>query len=146
MGISLLICLVLMICQRVPFSWTMLLAIPIFVVLYVLTFGMGMILMHFGVTLNDLSNLTNIGLKMVFYLSGVFYNIQKKLKKHPSLVVLLLKVNPIAFIMNELRVVLLEGNLPHLGLLGIWGLIGVVLCMIGVHVIHKNENSYAKVI
>ena len=30
-------------------------------------FGIGMILMHFGVTLNDLGNLTTIGLRMLFY-------------------------------------------------------------------------------
>ena len=146
LGISLIICIILMIFQHVPFTWMMILAIPIFVVLYILSFGIGMILMHFGVTLNDLANLTNIGLRMVFYLSGIFYNIQTRLKKHPKLVTILLKVNPIAFCMNELRKVLLYQTLPNFLLLGIWLVIGILLCMVGIHVIHKNENSYAKVI
>ena len=102
--------------------------------------------MHFGVTLNDLANLTNIGLRMVFYLSGVFYNISKKLSKSPTLVFFLLRLNPIAFCMNELRKVALEQRLPSFEGLGIWLMIGILLCMVGVHVIHKNENSYAKVI
>ena len=79
MGISLIITFILMLCQGVPITWHIILIIPIIIVLYVLSFGIGMILMHFGVFLNDLANLTNIGLKMIFYMSGVFYNIRKRL-------------------------------------------------------------------
>ena len=103
-----------------------------------------MILMHFGVTLNDLSNLTNIGLKMVFYLSGIFYNINERLKG--TLGFVLLRVNPIAFCMNELRKVTVFGTLPSIEGLLVWLVAGIILCAIGIHVIHKNENSYAKVI
>lgn len=146
MGISLLIAVALMIFQHVPFSWHMIFFIPILIVLYILSFGIGLLLMHFGVTLNDLANLTNIGLKMVFYLSGVFYNITKKLSSHPKVSFFLLRVNPIAFSMNELRKVLLSQKLPSFEGLGFWLIIGLILCALGVHVIHKNENSYAKVI
>ena len=100
--------------------------------------------MHFGVTLNDLANLTNIGLKMLFYLSGIFYNINTKLKGMPAFI--LLRVNPIAFCMNELRKVAIYSSLPSFGALAIWLVIGLLLCLLGIHVIHKNENSYAKVI
>lgn len=142
--ISLCLAFILMIVQGVPFSWTIILMIPIIIVLYIISFGAGMILMHFGVTLNDLANLTNIGLKMLFYLSGIFYNINTKLKGMPAFI--LLRVNPIAFCMNELRKVAIYGTLPSfLGIL-VWLVIGLALCLIGIHVIHKNENSYAKVI
>ena len=143
-GISLVLAFILMIVQGVPFSFTMLLVIPVIIVLYIITFGAGMILMHFGVTLNDLANLTNIGLKMLFYLSGIFYNINEKLKGMPAFI--LLRVNPIAFCMNELRKVTIYGTLPSFLGLAIWLVIGFVLCLLGIHVIHKNENSYAKVI
>lgn len=143
-GISLCLAFILMFVQGVPFSWTILLMIPIIIVLYIISFGAGMILMHFGVTLNDLANLTNIGLKMLFYLSGIFYNINEKIKGMPAFI--LLRVNPIAFCMNELRKIAIYGTLPSfLGIIA-WLAIGLVLCLIGIHVIHKNENSYAKVI
>lgn len=144
MGISLLLAFGLMIFQGVPFSWTFILIIPIIFVLYTISFGASMILMHYGVTLNDLGNLTNIGLKMVFYLSGIFYNINERLKGKLGFV--LLRVNPIAFCMNELRKVTVFGKLPSIEGLLVWLIIGIILCAIGVHVIHKNENSYAKVI
>lgn len=144
MVISLLITFGLMIFQGVPFTLNILFLIPILLLLYVLSFGIGMILMHFGVTLNDLGNLTNIGLKMLFYVSGIFYNINERL--HGTLKTLLLIFNPIAFCMNELRKVLLQGVLPNFLGIGIWFGIGILLCLLGIHLIHKNENSYAKVI
>lgn len=144
MFISLGLAFGLMIFQGVPLTWHLILIIPILIVLYSICFGAGMILMHFGVTLNDLSNLTNIGLKMIFYLSGIFYNINERLKGRLGFI--LLRVNPIAFCMNELRKVTVFGKLPSLEGLLVWLVIGVILCAIGIHVIHKNENSYAKVI
>lgn len=144
MFISLALAFFLMLFQGVPITWHFIFIIPILIVLYILTFGIGMILMHFGVTLNDLANLTNIVLKMVFYLSGIFYNINERLKG--TLGFVLLRVNPIAFCMNELRKVTVFGTLPSFAGLGIWLILGFVLCAIGIHVIHKNENSYAKVI
>lgn len=144
MGISLMLAFGLMIFQRVPFSWKFILIIPVIIVLYVITFGISMILMHYGVTLNDLANLTNIGLRMVFYLSGIFYNINERLKGRLGYV--LLRINPIAFCMNEMRKVTVFGKLISIKGLLLWLTIGLILCAIGVHVIHKNENSYAKVI
>ena len=144
MGISLILTAALMLYQHVPFTWHFILVIPVLLVLYIVAFGIGMILMHFGVSLNDLSNLTNIALKMVFYISGVFYNIEKRVKGRVS--TMLLKVNPIAFLMNELRKCVIYGKMLNLKFLFIWLVIGIILCFIGVHVIHKNENSYAKVI
>lgn len=147
MLISFVLAFCLMIYQGVPFSWHILLFIPIIIVLYILAFGVGMILMHLGVTLNDLNNLTNIGLKMLFYLSGVFYNIKDRLGKYyPKVSAFLLRANPAAFCMNELRKVLLYNQLPSFEGLIFWFILGVIICAIGVHVIHKNENSYAKVI
>lgn len=142
--ISFGITFILMIFMHVPFTFHMLFIIPILLVLYVLAFGIGMLLMNFGVYLDDLANLTNIVLKMVFYLSGVFYNITSRLKG--TLGFILLRFNPIAFIMNEFRKVTIYGTMPSFGGLAIWLIIGIILCIAGIHVIHKNENSYAKVI
>lgn len=144
MGISLLITFGLMLFQGVPFSFHILFIIPIIIILYLLAFGIGMILMNYGVTVNDLGNFTNILLRMVFYVSGVFYNINEKLGGKIQFI--LLKVNPVAFIMNEMRKVMLQNTFPSFGGLIFWLIVSLCLCAIGVHIIHKNENSYAKVI
>ena len=143
--ISLIIAIGLMIYQHVPLTWLIIYIIPIIGVLYLVSFGIGLILMHFGVTISDLSNVTNLVLRMVFYLSGVFYNINDKLKgtmKH-----LLLRGNPAAFCMNEMRkATMLADKQPSIEGVIFWLVTGIILVMIGVHLIHKNENSYAKVI
>lgn len=151
MAISFCICLLMMLVTGVEFNIYMLFIIPIVIIAYILAFGIGMILMHFGVTLNDLANLTTIGLKMLFYLSGVFYNIKKTFGNSAIfgkkiIDDILLYGNPIAFCMQQTRDVTLSNMFPNFMFLGIWGLVGILLCMIGIHLIHKNENSYAKVI
>ena len=100
--------------------------------------------MHFGVLFNDLSNLIKIVLRMIFYLSGVFYNIRERLDG--VLQYVLLRGNPIAFCMDELRKVMLEAKFPSFEGLAVWLLIAIVINIIGINIIHKNENSYAKVI
>ena len=142
--ISLIITFVLMIFQGVPFSFHILFIIPIIIILYILFFGIGMILMHFGVLFNDLSNLIKIVLRMIFYLSGVFYNIRERLDG--VLQYVLLRGNPIAFCMDELRKVMLEVKFPSFEGLAVWLLIAITINIIGINIIHKNENSYAKVI
>lgn len=144
LGISLIIGFVLMFFQKVSFTWCIILIIPIIIILYIVSFGIGLILMNFGVYVNDLSNLIHIVLRMVFYLSGVFYNIREKLDG--LLRFFLLRGNPIAFLMDELRKVTLEGRLCSFTGLSFWFVMGIILCIMGIRIIHKNENSYAKVI
>ena len=142
--ISFALVFVMMILFKVPVSWTLLYMIPLFVVLFFITFGISTILMHFGVFVEDLYNLINVGMKLVFYMSGVFYSIANRVPKPYGS--LLLKCNPIAFIMNEFRNVMLYKTAPDLKLMGIWFLVGIVLSVIGVKIIYKYENSYVKVI
>ena len=142
--ISFIIAFILMFFQHVPLTYHVIYIIPIVFVLYVLCFGIGMILMHYGVLLNDLANLTRIGLRMVFYVSGVFYNIRVRL--NGTLQYILLRANPIAFLMDELRKVTIEVRNPSFEGPLFWFAIGIILNIIGIRIIHKNENSYAKVI
>ena len=144
MFISLGIAFALMIFQHVPITWHIILLIPVIIVLYVVCFGIGTILMNYGVFLNDLANLVRIALRMVFYLAGVFYDLEARVGG--SLGYILLRINPIALFMQQARRVAIYGQNLSPKILGLWLLIGIILSMIGIHNIHKNENSYAKVI
>lgn len=142
--ISFILVLILMFFMKVPFTVYILFIIPILAILYIVSFGIGLILMNYGVFLDDLSNLIRIFLKIIFYLSGVFYNINTRLTG--NLKFFLLRCNPIAFIMNEIRKVIIYQKLPSFEGLLFWLIIGLLLSCIGIHIIHKNENNYAKVI
>ena len=144
MAIEFFLVLILMFIQGISFSWKITFIIPIIIVLYIVCFGAGMILMHMGVKLSDLSNLTNILLKMVFYLSGIFYDITERLNGIIGFI--LSKINPIGFCISELRNVMIYDKLPDFFGLIIWLVTGCALCVIGMRAIHRNENNYAKVI
>ncbi|MDD2362411.1 MAG: ABC transporter permease [Oscillospiraceae bacterium] len=144
MLISFGIIFIMMIVFKVPFGLTILYIIPILFVLNVLIFGFNTILMHFGVFVGDLSNIMNILLRFLFYLSGIFYSVRKRV---PGIYgKLLLKFNPMAFIINESRNVLLYRKTPDFRFLTAWLVVGLLLSGVGVWIIYKNENSYAKVI
>lgn len=142
--ISFALVFILMIIFKVPITIHVLNFFLIFVVLYFISNGISSILLHFGVFVQDLSNIVTILLKLMFYLSGIFYSIPDRIPSPFKEVVL--NLNPIAFIINEFRQVLIYGQMPNYLGLGIWFAISCVLIYIGVSVISKYENSYVKVL
>lgn len=143
MLISWCLIFILMLIFRVSLTFNILYVIPIMIVLYLVTFGFCTILMHFGIFVEDLANIIQIVMKLVFYLSGIFYQISRIPAPYSRI---LLRLNPIAFIIDSFRTVLLYGTHPSFKWLSFWGLIGLLLTTIGISIIHKYENSYAKVI
>lgn len=129
---------------RVKVTANILCLLPILVVLFLITFGVGSILMHYGVYVNDLSYITGILLTMMMYLTGTFYDVAKRIPAPFGL--MLEKGNPIAFLIAQMRDVVLYSQPPDWKPLLIWGAVSVLLIGIGVFIIYRNENSYVKVI
>lgn len=144
MFVSVLLIFALMIITKVPFTWHIIHAVPVLFVLVIVTFGISTIIMHFGVFVRDLSNVVAVLLKLVFYMTGVFYSISLRVPKPYGRI--LLKINPVAFLTDALRGAMLYGKPPNYFYLGIWFIIGLALCVAGVTAVYKYENSYAKVI
>jgi len=137
---------VFMIIFSVPFHFSMLYFLLDMAVLFIFTFGCSVIMMHFGVFVEDLNNITNIILKLVFYLSGIFFSIPNRIGAYyPFWGEILLYLNPIAFLINESRNSLIYNTGPNLIFLGIWLLMGLTFSIIGIKLIHKYENTYVKV-
>ena len=144
MAVSFALIFVLMAILRVPLTLHVLHAVPILLVLVTVTFGISTIFMHFGVFVRDLSNVTAVLLRLVFYMTGVFYSIPLRVPAPYGDI--LLHGNPVAFLAESLRGALLYGTAPDYLLLGAWFLIGLALTVIGITTIYRYENSYAKVI
>ena len=142
MGISIAICFCLVAYYRVPINLSLLYIIPSLLMLLFVTFGFGCLIMHFGVYVQDLSKITKIGLRLVFYLSGVFYNIAN-LKPYGHV---LLNVNPVALAMEGCRNALMYRAHPDWTMLGIWTAIGVLLSVLSIVIVYKNENNYGKIL
>ena len=144
MFISILMIFVMLIVWRVPMSWKVVFSIPILMTLVLIVFGFSCILLHFGVFVEDLSNVLNIFLRFIFYLTGVFWNIMTRLPAPLNQIAG--KCNPIAFLLSSMRDCVLYSETPDMLLLVIWFFIGLLLSILGIHIIYKNENSYVKVI
>lgn len=143
MVVSFALVVIMMVFFQVPVSGVILYVVPLMVVLTLNTFGISAILMHFGVFLEDLENIVTIFMKLLFYMTGIFYNITKSVP-YPFNTILV-KCNPIAFIISEFRNVMLYNTQPDIIMLVVWFIIGLVLSAIGIRTIYKYENSYVKV-
>jgi len=144
MVISWVIVVIMMILSGVELSWQILWFIPIMLVLVLFTFAFSIHLVHFGVFVEDLSNVVNIAFKLLFYMTGIFYNIESRIDAPYSTI--MTYCNPVAMLIHDMRNALLYKTPPCWQGLLIWGVISILLAAIGIHQIYKNENSYVKVI
>ena len=133
----------MMLVFRIPITWNILFAIPILLILIIFTFGCSCFLMHWGVYVNDLSNAIKILTKMLFYITGVFYNLEKRI---PEVGPALNHYNPVAFLLTSMRQCLIYGQTPMLKLMLIWLAVSLLLAYLGIRTIYKEENSYVKAI
>lgn len=118
--------------------------IPAYLVMLVITFGIGMILLHYGVYVDDLSYAVGILLQMLMFLSGIFYDLHTSLPAPLSGLVLC--VNPVAMFTDTMRSALLSNEIQNVPLIILWLLLAMFLSYIGIHIVNKNENGYVKVI
>ncbi len=135
---------VMLVFFQVKITFNILGLFPIIVVFFLFTFGVGTILMHYGVYVNDLSYIVGILLTMMMYLTGTFYDVAKRIPEPFGII--LENMNPIAFLIAEMRKVVLYQQGLDWKLLLLWGGVSLVLVWIGVFTIYRNENSYVKVI
>lgn len=144
MMISFGIVMAMMAAYRVPITSNILYFFPVIALLFCFSFGCCCWLLHYGVFIEDLSNVVTIVLRMLFYLTGIFYNVTTRMPEPYG--DLMIRYNPMAFLLESMRNALLYGKTPHRKLMIAWFLISLVISALGVRKIYKNENSYVKAI
>ncbi len=144
MLVSLALIFILMAILHVPFTFHILEVIPILAVLFIGTFAASLFFMHFGVFVRDLYQVTAVLLRLVFYMTGVFYSIPKRVPAPWGK--FLVRANPMACLVEALRSALLYGKSPDWRVLGLWLLLSVLFAALGIYTVYRYENSYAKVI
>lgn len=143
-GISLLLTLAVAIPFGVVLTWKLIFVPLIAVEMCIIAFGVGCILMHIGVYLKDTKRIMHVLMRLLFYMSGIFFSIPSRVPE--PLASILLSINPVAMLINETRQAFIYGQIPNMVLLGGWMLMGLILCAIGVHLIHRHEQNYVKAI
>ncbi len=141
---SLSILVVMLAIFKVHVGFNIVWVVPAYILMILLSFGAGMILLHFGVFIDDLAYAVGILLNMLMFLSGIFYNVMTTLPA--PLNILMMTANPVALFVDIMRNALLFNSASDLPLLGLWTIISLLLCYAGVHIVYKNENSYVKIV
>lgn len=129
---------------RVPISFCIVYSIPVLIIFFIITFAISIFFMHWGVYIEDLSYVVSILLNMMMFFTGIFYSIEARLEYPYGM--LLGTLNPIAFLMTSMRKSVMYSQIPNMKIMLIWCGVGIVLSMLGIKNLYKNENDYVKVI
>lgn len=123
---------------------------PLFLLLLLMSFACCVIVAHFGVYINDLYNVVQVILRFLFYLSGVFYDVGERLSSTTFLGFnigkLMVSVNPVAYIIDEFRAIIIYGQPLRLALYLYWTVLSLALLYLGLKLMYRYENSYIKVV
>ncbi|OUM07347.1 ABC transporter permease [Pseudomonas syringae] len=122
--------------------WTALLFPLILVPLILGTLGISWFLASLGVYLRDVGHVITVLTTVLLFLSPVLYPVAAL----PEVYRPWLQMNPLTYIIEESRSVLLFGNLPHWGSLGIAIAIGAVIAAAGFWFFQKTRKGFADVI
>lgn len=141
---SLIVLVTMLFIFRVEIGFNIFWVLPAYGVMVLLAFGVGMIFLHFGVYIDDLSYAVGILLNMLMFLSGIFYETMTTLPD--PLNAIMMSLNPVAVVIDTMRNALLSNSASNLPLLGMWFVISVIFCCVGIHIVYSNENSYVKVV
>ena len=142
MMISFAIIVIMMIIYQVPLSLNVFMVLPILITLFTFTFALSCFMLHFGVFVADLKNIVDIVLRMFYFFTGIFFNVLTRLPDPYGS--MMTKLNPLCCFITSMRNVLLYGKMCDWLVLTEWFVISLLLLILGINTVYKNENSYVK--
>ena len=101
----------------------------------VLTSGLALVASSLNVYLRDMQNVVGVGLLLLFYLTPIFYG----LKNVPERFQWLIGLNPLTPIVNSVRAVTLDGQLPDGGDVFVMVVTAAAAVILGVWVFRRLE-------
>ena len=124
------------------FNWTALFLPLILLPLILFTMGFAWLLASLGVFLRDISQITGVFTTILLFISPVFYPISMLPEKYQ----IILYANPLTFIIEQSRDVLMWGKLPNWQGLGIAMLISLIVAWAGFAWFQKTRRGFADVL
>lgn len=125
-----------------PITWRWLLLLPVLALQFAFNLGVGLILARIISRVNDVTHLLPFMLRLVMYLSAVFYSLDR-FKDHPT-ILKAMELNPMFIIIDITRDSVLYGITPSLtswATLTAWSLL---LLAVGMMFFWRAEESYVR--
>jgi len=140
--ISLLVLLVAFIFINGYLSWTVIF-IPLILAPYViLVLGLAWALASLGVFMRDVGQTIGILTTVLMFMSPVFYPVSALPPRLQSWIL----INPLTFIIEQIRSVLVEGQLPDWSGLGVYSLIALMIMLLGYTWFQRTRKGFADVL
>ena len=137
-GISLIVLAIVAIVLGVYPTLYLLQAIPVLLVLLILSLGCGIVLSTVGVFFRDMEYLWTIALMLIMYTSAIFYKADRLLSSKWSFV---LKLNPLFCVIESFRSAVF-GNPLNMKYLIYATFFGSIATLLGVYIFKKNEDKF----
>lgn len=123
-------------------NWTVIYVPLVFLPLIILSLGLSWILASLGVFIRDVGQTINLLITLLMFLSPVFYPISAvPLKLHKFIM-----ANPLTFIIEEARTVIIWGQSPNFFGLGLYLMIAIFVMWIGYIWFQKTRKGFADVL
>ncbi|MCB0168024.1 MAG: ABC transporter permease [Anaerolineae bacterium] len=139
-GIVILLLGTVIILGAIP--WTIILLPIMYLPLIFLCLGLSWFFASLGVFVRDVGNFLNVVIRMLFFVTPIFY----PLSSVPANIRVLLYLNPLTFIVNHFRRVILWGQMPDWGEFLVLTAITFVICLLGYIWFMKSKKTFADVI
>jgi len=140
--ISLLVLLVVIFILNLSISWTVVLFPLVILPLVFATMGVAWFLAATGVFVRDVGQTTGIITMVMLFLAPVFYPMSALPEKYK----LYLFINPLTFIIEESRQVLIFGQLPDWVGLAVYSAVSVIIAWLGFWWFQKTRRGFADVL
>lgn len=138
--ITCLIMVVFIIFSGVGFSVHVLLFPVLVIIQYMLTLGLTFILSALTVFVRDISHFVSIVLMLAFYATPIVYQGNML----PDKFQIILKLNPMAQLVEGYRSILYYHQLPDMKMLLIWGIGSIAILILGYMLFKKLEKSFVE--
>lgn len=140
--VSLIVLLIAFVFFNGFLQWTALLVPLVLLPLVILTVGLAWVVASLGVFLRDVGQTINIITMVMMFLAPVFYPVTAVPEKYRFFIM----ANPLTFIIEQSREVLVWGHLPNWMGLGIYTLVAVGIAWIGYAWFQKTRKGFADVL
>lgn len=122
--------------------WTAVLVPLVMFPLFVMTVGVAWFLAGTGVFIRDISHITGIITTVMLFLAPVFYPLSALPEQYQSF----LFINPLTYIIEEIRHVLIFGNMPDWSAWSIYFGVSLLIAWVGFWWFQKTRKGFADVL
>jgi lipopolysaccharide transport system permease protein len=142
LGINIVILIIAILIFIGKIYWTVTLLPLVLLPICLFTLGLGWFLASLGVYIRDIGQVMSVIISALMFLSPIFYPISAI----PKELQFLYYLNPISYVVEDMRRVMVWGQLPHWNWLVLGTLLGLIIAVLGLVWFKKTRGGFADVL